>query len=203
MYICCNYIPPPNSKVLRDVDFDFFEEIETNIEQYCTLWFTFIEGDLNSRTGLLYDLLEYNKHLDDYNNVNTNSNELNFGHIPTRMNEDHMTDSQGRALISMCKSSNHIIANGRIPKDKAGNYTFTSPRGLSVTDYSLIHHDSYNRNVIHEFEILDWTEFSDHAGLYFSFLTEKNVNIQNNKTETKQQEVKIIFDNDKSQYKEV
>lgn len=52
VYICCTYIPPPSSKVLKDVDFDFFEEIENNIEQYCTLGYTFIVGDLNSRTGL-------------------------------------------------------------------------------------------------------------------------------------------------------
>ena len=33
--------------------------------------------------------MEYNKHLDHYNNVSTNSNELNVGHIPKRMNENH------------------------------------------------------------------------------------------------------------------
>ena len=34
IYICNAYIPPNNSKVLIDKDFDFFEEIEKGIEKY-------------------------------------------------------------------------------------------------------------------------------------------------------------------------
>ena len=64
VYLCCTYIPPITSKVLKDKDFDFFEEIEKGIEKYCNLGLTYIVGDLNSRTGNLSDILEYDKHLD-------------------------------------------------------------------------------------------------------------------------------------------
>ena len=38
IYICHIYIPPKSSKVLVDKDFDFFEEIEKNIEKYRKKW---------------------------------------------------------------------------------------------------------------------------------------------------------------------
>lgn len=115
------------------------------------------------------------------------------------MNQDHVIDIQGRALISMCKTTSHVIANGRLAQDKHGNYTFSSSRGLSVTDYLLMQKDTLDQNFVKEFEVLDWTEFSDHAALYFSLNmknhtknTPLNTN-ESNTTETK----KIVFDETK------
>ena len=69
--------------------------------------------------------------------------------------------------ISMSKTTDHIIANGRLHSDKNGNYTFSSQRGLSVTDYLLL---SKNDIIsLHDFKILEWSHFSDHAAVYFTF----------------------------------
>ena len=74
---------------------------------------TFIVGDLNSRTGLLDDILETDKYLDE--NLNDEQND-NFENIlinetvfPKRNNSDHVTDTNGKNLISLCKATDHII----------------------------------------------------------------------------------------------
>ena len=50
-----------------DKDFDFFEEIENNIENYNKIGKTLITGDFNSRTAQVSDILEFDKYLDDDN----------------------------------------------------------------------------------------------------------------------------------------
>ena len=79
-----------------------------------------------------------------------------------------MIESNGKKLISTCKATDHTTANGRLYGDKYGSYTFCSQRGLSVTDYLLL-----NKNEIvslHNFKILEWNSFSDHAAVYFCFI---------------------------------
>ena len=41
VFICFNYIPPVTSKVLRDRDFDFFEDIEKGLEKYSKMGKTY------------------------------------------------------------------------------------------------------------------------------------------------------------------
>ena len=84
-----------------------------------------------------------------------------------RKNKDHVLDNNGKKLLSLCKSTNHIIANGRLLQDIEGNYTFCFQRGLSVTDYLLLNINDIN--TLQNFEILNWTHFSDHAAFFFSF----------------------------------
>jgi len=62
----------------------------------------------------------------------------NIDHLLLRNNHDKVTDNHGQKLISLCKSTSHVIVNGRFKNDKNGQYTFVSPRGLSVTDYLLV-----------------------------------------------------------------
>ena len=77
---------------------------------------TFIVGDLNSRTGQLNDIMETDKYLDgtlndEQNNIfdNTSIDETTY---PKRNKSDHVIDNNGKKLISMCKATDHIIANG-------------------------------------------------------------------------------------------
>ena len=46
VYVCNIYIPPINSKVIPNDQFDFFEELETGIEKYASLGKLFLTGDL-------------------------------------------------------------------------------------------------------------------------------------------------------------
>lgn len=112
---------------------------------------------------------------------------------PIRNNCDHVVDINGKKLISMCKSTDHIIANGRLHGDKNGNYTFSSQRGLSVTDYLLL-----NKNDIislHDFKISEWSHFSDHATVYFTF-NMKNIH-NDDSTSNYISEQKLIFNEEK------
>ena len=126
----------------------------------------YVTGNLNSRTGKFIDFLEFDKYLDNQDEYSFHNDNL----FTMRSNSDHVVDYNGRKLISLCKSTGHIIANGRLHKDRnVGNYTFCSSRGLSVRDYLLL--DASNVNTIHNFEILEWSSFSDHAAINFSFKT--------------------------------
>ena len=197
MFICHTYIPPVCSKVLNDRDFDFFEEIEKGLEKFSRLGKTYFTGDLNSRTGQLSDFLDYDKYLDDiFQTDDMEDDILNYiDNLSTRRNKDHVIDNNGKKLLSLCKSTNCIIANGRLFQDKEGNYTFCSQRGLSVTDYLLLNINDIN--AIQNFEILNWTHFSDHAALLFSL---KRKHIEYSKMKQPNQltfETKIVFDEQK------
>ena len=61
--------------------------------------------------------------------------------------------NNGRKLLTLCKSTDHIIANGRLFYDQDGEFTFCCQRGLSVTDYRLLH--VVDINALKHFEVLD------------------------------------------------
>ena len=193
VFICLCYIPPASSKMLIGHDFNFFEEIEKGIEHYGPLGATCIVCDFNARTGNLSDIISSDIYLNvtgDHVQDNDNIDNLNV-----RLNSDHVTDNYGHKLISLCKSTGHIIANGRFKNDKTGQYTFLSTRGLSVTDYLLINLE--HTHIINDFKVLNWNNFSDHAALYLSLKLKNHIldNVQdnnaNNVTETK-----LIFNQD-------
>ena len=199
IYICHTYIPPSSSKLLTYRDFDFYEEIEKGIEHFKNMGKTFIVGDLNSRTGQLSDILEFDKYLDieeDFDDENIEYNKLlspTQKVCPVRKNEDKVIDSYGRKLINLCKTTDHAIANGRLCSDQNGNFTFCSIRGLSVTDYLLTH--KFNLDSLHSFQILDYSNFSDHAPIYFTFLRKPTA--KQNKSSADVFEQKIVFNEEK------
>ena len=147
------------SLVCRYISVLFIEEIEKGLEKFSRLGKTYVTGDLNSRTGQLSDFLDYDKYLDDiFQTDDMEDDILNYvDNLSTRRNKDHVIDNNGKKLLSLCKSTNCIIANGRLFQDKEGNYTFCSQRGLSVTDYLLLNINDIN--AIQNFEILNWTHF--------------------------------------------
>ena len=172
IYLCSAYVPPKKSTVLASQDVDLFDEIESGISKYNRMGKTYIVGDLNSRTGLQPDQLEYDHYLDDSDDEGENI-PLNQKKLFARSNEDHIVDENGRRLLNLCKTTGHAITNGRLHKDRGiGKFTFCSSRGLSVTDYLLAEIDSIE--TINDFEILNWSSFSDHAPIYFSFKLIKN-----------------------------
>ena len=187
MYLCHTYIPPVNSKVLIDQDFDFFDEIEKGVEKYGQLGKTCITGDLNSRTGNLSDILEYDKYLDCFEELDTENINTHFPVI--RNNPGKVIDCNGKRLINLCRATNHIIVNGRLNKEQDNQFTFVSNRGLSITDYHIIN-ANYVDN-INEFQILNWQNFSDHAGVYFSLNC--NTKTRHITTGEYKEETKLVF----------
>ena len=83
--------------------------------------------------------------------------------IPTRVNRDHVTDAYGRRLLELCKTTNLLIANGRLGLDKdVDEFAFYGEKGCSVVDYLLL--PLTDSETISNFKIYDVTEFSDHVG---------------------------------------
>ena len=120
-----------------------------------------------------------------------------FDLLKNRQNKDPILDNYGKQLLSLCKSTNHIIANGRLFEDKEGNYTFCSKRGQSVTDYLLLNINDIS--LIQNFEVLNWTHFSDHAALTFSLKQKCSKKSKITQPEKVIYETKIIFDDQKTE----
>ena len=195
MFICFSYIPPISSKVLQDQNFDFFEEIEKGLEKYSKMGKTYIVGDLNSRTAQESDILDFDIYLDNIQKDDDDDDDdfLNdyLNSIYSRNN--HVIDKNGRKLLSLCKATDHIIANGRLHKDQNGEFTFCCKRGSSVTDYLLL--NIFDIKTLKHFEILQWNNFSDHAAKNYSVFSKHThmnpkIKVQMNRNMKK----KIVFD---------
>lgn len=94
---------------------------------------------MNSRTARISDISEFDEYLDSYDDTQNKSfynrpfiSEQN--QLPVRQNKVHVIDHNGQKLISLCKATENIIANGRLHNDRESNFTICSSRGLSVTD---------------------------------------------------------------------
>ena len=167
MYICNLYIPPHGSNVLNTQEIDIYELLEQDVLRFKDRGKLYITGDFNGRTASETDVLNFDRYLDD---------ETLFGFIDktllyntTRVNKDNVIDSYGRRLLSFCKITDLIIANGRLGEDtNLGQYTctFVSHNGLSVVDYLLC--SFADAHCIKNFRILCCNEFSDHSPVYFT-----------------------------------
>ena len=87
-------------------------------------------------------------------------------YIPARASNDNMVNSNGRRLLSLCKSTNHIIANGRLHDDVPGRFTYCCERAMSVVDYVLLKPADFSSII--DFKILNDSIFSDHRCLHFT-----------------------------------
>ena len=194
VFICFAYIPPVSSKNLQDQDFDFFEEIEKGLEKYNKMGKTYVVGDLNSRRAEQSDILDFDKYLDNIENDESDDEILNdyLNMVCIRNNQDKTIDNNGKKLLALCRSTDHIIANGRLYSDQNGELTFCSQRGLSVTDYLLLH--IFDINTLTNFEVLKWNNFSDHAALMFSFSMSNSKSANKTKSEKITYEEKIIYE---------
>ena len=116
---------------------------------------------MNSRTGELPDTLE-SDNLDRFiDSVEPDE----IPNISKRCSMDKTLNAYGRKLLQLCYDTDLTIANGRLGKDIQGKYTFCSSKGQSVNDYLLLNPKDYD--LVYDFDVLDFTELSDHAPLSF------------------------------------
>ena len=161
IYLCCTYIPPTNSRILRQVDQNKLDLIESDIEKYKVLGKIILTGDLNSRTSNERDYIIHDQYLDSIVDPE------NVVYDTARVNSDHVIDARGQRLLNFCKSTNLLICNGRLYDDKTkGNFTFISRNASTVIDYVLANQTDFK--LFNSFEILPLNEFSDHCAIYFS-----------------------------------
>ena len=71
--------------------------------------------------------------------INDDSNYIQQLGLLQSFSEDAIVNKNGSNLISLCKSFNFKIVNGRFGADKGvGRYTCHTPRGDSLVDYVLV-----------------------------------------------------------------
>lgn len=161
VYICHMYIPPSNSNFLQSANFDFFENLESDILKYKDLGKLYITGDFNCRTSICNDFLEFDKY------IGQNIPNVYTAQISGRVNKDPVIDLNGHRLLEVCITTGLLIANGRLSRDReVGQFTYCSALGQSTVDYLLLYLEDFE--TILNFEVLNFSEYSDHAPLTFN-----------------------------------
>ncbi len=130
-------------KPVRETE-SLFNVIEHNLEKYSQLGSTLILGDFNARTGDLSDTDTMNVSLGELTTLPSDLTQFN-NDIPNRQNCDRKINERGRELIDLCKTTNHIILNGRFLGDSMGYFTFMNDNGCSVVDYALADTELFKR----------------------------------------------------------
>ena len=129
-------------------------------------YFTCIMGDFNARTGQLDDFVEVDESILDVQNSDYVFDEdvcgknmlMSFKIQCQRICKDKGKNTCGDKLLSLCKSNNFLIFNGRVGQDKyLGNFTTTKG---SIVDYVI--GSAHLLPTVNEFNILDFDPmFSD------------------------------------------
>ena len=139
------YIPPSGSNFFNRGDDEPFEQLELCIEKYKPLGKLFILGDMNART---HDLNDY---FDGCCTEDTAHRSAPVDNVVDRANQDHVTDTHGRRLISLCIETGLCIGNGRLKNDTEGKVTYYSRNGASLIDYLLLSKNDFKH--IKEFDV--------------------------------------------------
>jgi hypothetical protein len=135
------YVPQEKSKFLNDDD---FLQLDHEISITCSEFkHTILLGDMNARTATLPDFTCIDDFCADIQGIDPDTlSTLNKSHILTKCNVplsrksvDKKTNSNGLALVDICRNNNLFILNGRMGTDKdTGQFTY---RNSSVIDYAI------------------------------------------------------------------
>ncbi len=120
IYICNCYIPPENSKLLKENCISPFEDLRTELENFGAKGNLIIMGDFNSRTVSIQESLHIDK---DITYPTFNRSEMTSEtYIPLRINEDKTVDKFGKLLIDTIEEAHMLILNGRTLGDCDGKH---------------------------------------------------------------------------------
>ena len=169
IYIAAVYIPPESSPYHDLYENDIFNMLENDLAHFCTLGNVFVCGDMNSRVGNKCDYIQNDIPLEcEVDNCTLPP--------PPRKSSDFRSNRFGEYLLDLCKSTNSRLVNGRLYADRdIGKKTCITHNGQSTVDYLLTSAENFMH--ISDFEILEFTQFSNHAPLTFSLKI--NTNIRN------------------------
>ena len=133
------YIPCETSTFYCEDIYDYLQEDLLDLQTEFQLPIVLM-GDFNSRCGTLCDTVTYEKEvLSSTGFSDEDSNFIEQQALLQRKSEDVIVNKNGKNLISLCKSFNLRILNGRFGSDKGvGSYTCHTPRGESLVDYVLV-----------------------------------------------------------------
>jgi exonuclease III len=173
IFLCVIYILPPGSPILERDNLDFFYILETGIARYENYGNIIVCGDLNARVGDRDDVLQNN---DLYSYVEVCDDDMCVeaeSNIPDRVSEDRVVNTNGRRLLSLCKSTGLLIGNGRLGQDRGiGRFTCCTEKGRSCIDYVLLYPCCLD--LVHDFKVLDLTEYSVHSPIVMCLKTARD-----------------------------
>ena len=155
LYIFVVYVKPVSETQ------SMFDVIERNLEKYSQHGDTVILGDLNARTG----------HRSDVDSVTANVDVLHLpddvsqscDNVPSRQTCDSVVNERGRELLDLCKTTDHVILNGRFLGDSMGYFTFMNDNGCSVVDYALVGSRIFDH--VEYFKVSPLIHLSDHCAI--------------------------------------
>lgn len=120
LYIAFTYIPPEGSVIHSPYNKEIFDILEESVAKYISRGNVLIIGDLNSKYGITADSIES----DIIDKTLQNHTLSILSYIPDeettkcRTEENNTVNSHGLALISLCRSMQLRILNGRSSNDK-------------------------------------------------------------------------------------
>ncbi|KAL5264255.1 hypothetical protein ACHWQZ_G005375 [Mnemiopsis leidyi] len=119
-----------------------------------------VAGDFNARTG---ERCEPEQHIgEDLFDALCDGTYFTSSHNTDlqRSSQDPKINERGRVLLDLTREANLKILNGSTIGDVLGKFTCLRYNGNSVIDYMLVE-NSIQTSISH-FEVLDFTDFSDH-----------------------------------------
>lgn len=131
LHVAACYVPP---SLPADGLGQFFGRLLRDVLRAREAGYIAVGGDFNGRTGAAADGV-------------VGDGELVASilpHISERLSVDTTLNAQGRALLGFCREAGLWIANGRLPGDIPGQWTYHSiqnPGAVSVVDYFLLDAD--------------------------------------------------------------
>ena len=188
--MCAAYIPPENSSYWRSQQFDPYAILETDIQLYQSSGNIILTGDFNARTGSLHDHLSDFSFGDEIEDITRGKDNILLDQLnrTERNNLDSTVNSYGKSLISLCKSFNLRLLNGRTPGDSTGNFTCFQYNGYSTVDYIVC--DENLLPIIPFIEISPPTHLSDHSHISCyvncSIVTNSRIPTESNNTAKKE-----------------
>ena len=150
MVLCLIYVPPENSNYSNISIFDNIEDNFIDLKSKNEDFDICIACDLNARTANLKDYLEVSDHENEYlcNEMSLNSCDIQ----QSRNNDDKVVNSYGNRLLTLCKTLEIFIVNGRLGED--ANRGKLTCNNVSLVDYFICSPSIFP--TASDFEVLDF-----------------------------------------------
>lgn len=162
IYLSCLYLWPDESPASKIIDVDLFDVLSDDVTYFEQHGSVLLAGDWNARVGNRLDYIACD--------INVNSLD-GYEYRPDtplrRASKDVICNTRGLRLIDMCKALSLRIANGRLGSDfNVGDFSYYSRQSQSTIDYLVLKESEFS--LIHDFQVGSFTQYSDHAPLYFT-----------------------------------
>ena len=150
MVLCLIYVPPENSNYSNISIFDDIEDNFIDLKSKNEDFDICIAGDLNARAANLKDYLEVSDHENEYlcNEMSLNSCDIQ----QSRNSVDKIVNNYGNRLLTLCKTLEVFIVNGRLGED--ANRGELTCNNVSLVDYFICSPLIFP--TVSNFEVLDF-----------------------------------------------